>query len=111
MADSTLHDDIRDIRTMMIDLVSGQARTEQKIDGLNDRLYKDGGGAIPVLFSKVSTLASDAAVQNGALASAITSVNNRVSNQRAYAMGAGAAAGGILMAVKGILAAKFGWHF
>jgi hemoglobin-like flavoprotein len=92
MADSTLHDDIRDMRDSLIELVKGQARTEQKIDGLDKRLYDGGAGAIPVLFQKFEGMSKDTATQNGALASAITSVNNRVDNQRAWVAGAAAVA-------------------
>ena len=90
MADSTFHDDIRDIRTMVTDLVAGQARTEQKIDGLDKRLYDGGAGAIPVLYSKYNALDKEVVEAKSGLSNAIVAVNNRVDNQRAWVAGVAA---------------------
>lgn len=92
-----LHNDVREMRQHVLDLLQTVTATNTKVDLLTNRLYSDGeGGAIPMLFKKHNEL--DAKVGK---------VASDLSNQRAYAIGYGAGAGGLLVLARHVLA-KFG---
>ena len=95
-----LHNDVREMRQHVLDLLQTVTATNTKVDLLSSRLYSDGdGGAIPTLFKRAKEVDDTVA----GLAKAI-------SNQRAYAMGAGAVVGGAMVVVRH-LAAKLGFNF
>lgn len=95
MADSNIHDDVRDIRNLVTSIAQGQARTEQKVDGLReelfraetgaipdlkDRLFTEGTGAIPLLWLKYNEVKVAAAAAGNAAAA----VDHKLTNQRTY---------------------------
>ena len=95
-----LHNDVREMRQHVLDLLQTVTATNTKVDLLSSRLYSDGdGGAIPILFKK-----------NAELTSVVGKVASDLRSQKAYAIGYGAGAGGILVLARH-LAAKFGFNF
>ena len=95
-----LHNDVRALLERQLDMVAAQASTNTKIDLLTSRLYNDGdGGAIPTLFKRAKEVDDT-----------VAGLARAISNQRAYAMGAGAVVGGAMVVVRH-LAAKLGFNF
>ena len=95
-----LHNDVREMRQHVLDLLATVASTNTKVDLLNNRLYSDGaGGAIPTLYK-----------QHAELQAKVHTVAQAVSNQHAWAIGYGAGAGGVLVLARHV-AAKFGFNF
>ena len=95
-----LHNDVREMRQHVLDLLQTVTATNTKVDLLSSRLYSDGdGGAIPILFKK-----------NTELDKKVSGVATELSNQRAYAVGYGAGAAGLLTLAH-YLVGKLGLHF
>lgn len=114
MAEESLHDDLREIRGMVTELVAAHARGEQKIDSLNERLFNHGAGAIPVLYNKCNAcstdlvnLRSDFANNLSAVKADVASVKTDRRVDKAYVMGASAV---LSLSVKWVLS-HVGWHF
>ena len=95
---SEIHRDIRELRDNMLDVVRSAAETNATVNGLVNRLYKDGeGGSIGKLFN----LQTDTDKK-------VAEIDKAVSNQRAYALGIAAAATLFLHVIKGLVAKAFG---
>jgi hypothetical protein len=110
MAADTMHEDIREIRGMLNELIAQSARTEQKVDSLDKRLYNGGFGAIPTLFSKFDALKVSVELGVNEAKSKASEAISKVNTQHAYAAGYATGAIAILGTLKYFLG-KIGLHF
>lgn len=109
-SETTLHEDIREIRGMLTEIVAQSARTEQKVDSLDKRLYNGGSGAIPTLFNKFDMLKTSIETQVGEAKAKASVAVSKVNTQHAYAAGYATGALAILGGLKYFLG-KIGLHF
>lgn len=92
------HEDVREIRSLVTDLVKATSATNQKVDNLVARLYSDGGGgAIPALFKRDDSIEAK-----------VGALTTQVSNQKAYALGVAACGTVLLHVLKGVINKTFG---
>ena len=116
MAEESIREDIREIREMVHELTKSMARTEQKTDSLNERLFNGGSGAVPTIWTKfshvqaeITQVREEGAAEIVVVKKEFSDLKSTVNNRHAWTAGYAAAVVTLLGLVK-YGAAKMGIH-